>query len=282
MKKIDLHSHSTASDGIYTPSNLIAYAVKMGVETLALTDHDTVGGIDEALEYASKIGFKLIPGIEFSIDYTGGTFHLVGLFIDHKNPELLDVIDRLNEIRDNRAVRIIEDLASHDIIIPLEEVIEESGGGAVGRPHVARVMVRHGFGDSINEIFQNYLVKGKPGYVKKERISLSHAVQLIKNSGGIPFIAHPITLNFDDFSRFEEMLKGFVKEGVEGIEAFAALHSKSEVEEFARIAGKYNLLVSGGSDFHGDKDEKIGFYSEDEPVPSFILDEMIAFLKRQI
>ena len=282
MKKIDLHSHSTASDGIYTPSNLIAYAVKMGVETLALTDHDTVGGIDEALEYASKIGFKLIPGIEVSIDYTGGTFHLVGLFIDHKNPELLDVIDRLNEIRDNRAVRIIEDLASHDIIIPLEEVIEESGGGAVGRPHVARVMVRHGFGDSINEIFQNYLVKGKPGYVKKERISLSHAVQLIKNSGGIPFIAHPITLNFDDFSRFEEMLKGFVKEGVEGIEAFAALHSKSEVEEFARIAGKYNLLVSGGSDFHGDKDEKIGFYSEDEPVPSFILDEMIAFLKRQI
>lgn len=267
MKKIDLHCHTTASDGIKTPSELIDFAAANDVNVLAITDHDTINGLEEAINYASGKDFHLIPGIEFSIAYQGGSFHLVGLYVDHKYIPIINKTRHLQEVRDNRIYRIIDDLASHGIRIPVEEVQNESNGGAMGRPHVARVLVKHGYAHTINEVFKKYLVKGKPGYVPKERIDLVEAITLIKGAGGIPVIAHPVSLNYKNFDEFETLLKVFMDAGVEGIEVYSSMHRPVEVEEFSRLVKKYNLIASGGSDYHGDKDEKIGYYLPSKPIP---------------
>ncbi|MCP4137028.1 MAG: PHP domain-containing protein [bacterium] len=267
MRKIDLHTHTTASDGIRAPEDLIDFAMEHGVEILAITDHDTVLGLNSAMEYARKKDFTLIPGIEFSVDYTQGSFHLVGLYIDYNNPELLETTKKLNQLRESRTVRIIEDLKKHDIHITLEEVNKECGGGTVGRPHVARVLINNGYAAAMNEVFDNFLVKGKPGHVKKDRISLDEAIALIQSAGGIPVIAHPASLRYKSFELFEKDLPGLIEKGIEGIEVFASMHSPEEVEGFRQIAEKYKLLMSGGSDYHGDKDETIGNYAKDTVIP---------------
>jgi predicted metal-dependent phosphoesterase TrpH len=279
MKKIDLHCHTTASDGIKTPSQLIDYAISCNVEVLAVTDHDTIVGLAEAVEYASSRDFTLITGIEFSIDYSGGSFHLLGLNIDHNNRTLFDKTLHLQDVRDNRIYHIIEDLARHNIYIPVEDVLLESNGGAVGRPHVARTLVRHGYARDINEIFQKYLVKGKPGYVPKERISLPEAVSLIKGAGGIAVIAHPVSLNFRDFGVFESQLRGFIDQGLEGIEVYSSMHKDSEVRRFKELAIRYNLAVTGGSDYHGDKHEALGYYQSDELIPFEIFEPLMSRFK---
>ena len=274
MKKIDLHCHTTASDGIKTPSELIDFASINDVKVLAITDHDTINGLEEAISYAGDKDIHLIPGIEFSIAFHGGSFHLVGLYVDYKYEPIITKTRHLQEVRDNRIYRIIDDLASHGISIPVEEVQNESGGGAMGRPHVARVLVKHGIAHNINEVFRNYLVKGKPGYVPKERIALDEAISLIKGAGGIPVIAHPVSLNYNSFDEFETMLKGFVDQGVEGLEVYSSMHRPVEVEEFSRLVRKYNLIASGGSDYHGDKDEKIGYYLPSKPIPYEIFEHL--------
>jgi len=271
---IDLHCHTTASDGIKTPSELIDFAIEKNVGILAVTDHDTVSGLEEAVNYAADKELILIPGIEFSIDYQGGSFHLVGLYIDHTYTPLIEKTLHLQEVRDKRIYRIIDDLEKHGIEIPVEDVLKESAGGAIGRPHVARVLVKHGYANNINEVFKKYLVKGKPGYVKKERIRLEEAVSLIKNAGGISIIAHPVSLNYKNITEFESILKGFIDAGVDGIEAYSSMHKTSEINDFIALAATYNLIISGGSDYHGDKDEKIGYYLPSKPIPYEIYDRI--------
>ena len=267
MKKIDLHCHTTASDGIKTPTELINYAVSRGIEVIAVTDHDTVAGVCEALDYSAAIDFRVIPGIEFSIDYQGGSFHLLGLNIDHKYQPMLEKLSHLQNVRDTRIYRIIEDLASNGIDIPVSEVMEESQGGTMGRPHVARVLVKHGYAPAINDVFKRFLVKGKPGYIKKEKITLAEALDFIDGAGGQSVIAHPVSLGYKNYEEFESILKVFVEQGVSGIEAFSSMHTNNDVREIIRLAEKYGLHLSGGSDYHGDKNEKIGYYMPDRPIP---------------
>lgn len=267
MKIIDLHCHTTASDGIKSPSGLVDYAISNGVEVIAITDHDTIAGVSEALLYASTKEFKVIPGIEFSIDYQGGSFHLLGLNIDHTYGPLLTRLTHLQSVRDSRIYRIIDDLTVNGIEIPLNEVLEESHGGTMGRPHVARVLVKHGYAPTINDVFKRFLVKGKPGYIKKEKISFSEAMELINGAGGQSIVAHPISLGYKNYEEFDSILKGFVDQGISGVEAFSSMHSNRDVEEILRLAKKYGLHVSGGSDYHGDKDEKIGYYMPAKPIP---------------
>jgi len=280
MKKIDLHCHTTASDGILSPSQLIDYALSCGVAVLAVTDHDTIGGLEEAVNYASGKDITLLSGIEFSIDFSGGSFHLLGLAIDHKNSKLIEKTLHLQQLRDSRIYSIIDDLSRHNIYIPVEDVLQESGGGAAGRPHVARTLVRHGYARDINEIFQKYLVKGKPGYVPKERISLGDAVALIKGAGGCAIVAHPVSLNYRDFGVFESILRGFIDAGVEGIEAYSSMHRTSEVKKFIEFADRYGLIITGGSDYHGDKHEVIGHYQPDTPIPFEIFENLIPRVKK--
>lgn len=280
--RIDLHTHTKMSDGIYSPRELIDYAITRDVFALAITDHDTIAGLAEAMEYAKAIGFNLIPGVELSIDYSGGSFHLIGLNIDFTDIDFLEVTERLKSIRDSRAEKIIDALKENGIEIPIDEVLKEVEDGSIGKPHIARVMMRMGYGESVKEIFKNYMIKGKPGYVKKENISIYEATSIVKKAGGIPIIAHPISLNFSSFGKFESIMKDLIQLGVEGLEVYSPMHSRAEVFGFSKIAQKYNLIISGGSDFHGDKSEEIGSYAEGKFIPVDLFYNILKRNKRML
>lgn len=278
MNKVDLHIHTIASDGLFSPTEMIEKAVNAGLKTVAITDHDTVAGLKEASEYAKNNGIEFIPGVELSIDYEDGTYHLVGLFIDYNNEVLIQELNRLNKLRSSRAERIVEDLALHEIYIPFDDVIEEAKDGAVGRPHVARVLVKHGYARSLTEVFKKYLVKGKPGYVPKDKISAQDGINLIKNAGGISIIAHPTSLELSNIEDYEKFFVRQMSYGVDGIEAYSAMNNPKKVEQFLTIAKKHNLLISGGSDFHGDKNEVLGEYGDEREIPAYIVERMKSFI----
>lgn len=273
-KKIDLHVHTKASDGTFSPFGIIDYAINRNICSLAICDHDTVAGVPEAMDYAGRIGFDLIPGVEFSLDYQGGSFHLLGLCIDYKNTDLIKITGELKESRIERIKKIVKTLKKDGYDIPLEEVEKEAMGAAVGKPHIARVMIRMGYAEDMACVFKNFMCHGKPGYVKRDRISLDQAISVIKDAGGIPVIAHPVSLNFRSFDEFEEQLNNYIVAGVAGIEAYSSMHSMSDVSEFLRIANKKNILVTGGSDFHGDKGKEIGVYTDGNYIPAGVLDDL--------
>ncbi len=274
-KKLDLHCHTTASDGIKTPRELVDFAIGNGIDILAITDHDTLGGIDEAVQYAKSKEIQLVPGIEFSIDYDDGSFHLVGLGIDYTDEAILKRTQSLQDARDSRIYHMVGDLKRHKINISVDEVLEESGGGVMGRPHVARVLIKHGYASDMKEVFANYLVKGKPGYVSKERISLEEATTLIKNAGGISIVAHPASIRYADMNEFERKLNVMMEKGVQGLEVFASLNEPEDIEGFLNLVEKYSLIISGGSDYHGDKEEIIGSYRPGHVVPYDIVHESV-------
>lgn len=281
-KKIDFHTHTTASDGIYTPSQLIDIALKEEVIAMAITDHDTVDGLAEGIEYSGRKDLELIQGIEFSIDYTGGSFHLLGLNIDYKDSELSAECGRLTAVREGRAERIVHELKAKGFNISFQEVETMSPGGAIGRPHIARVLIKNGYAKEMKEVFANFMIKGKPGFVPKEKINIEKAVSLIVNSGGIPVIAHPVSLNFDGPHEFERILRQLIEWGVGGIEAYSTMHTPEEIEMFLHFADKYNLIVSGGSDFHGDKREEIGHCFKDMLIPLDLYGKIKAALGNKI
>ncbi len=278
----DLHLHTTASDGIFSPAALIDHAAANDVGAVAVTDHDTVDGLDEASARAAAAGVEFVPGIEFSVEHPEGSFHLLGYYIDHRNESLLKLIGYLKERRGTRIHRIIDDLARHGIDLPLEEVLAVSEGGSPGRPHVARVLIKHGYASDMKDAFANFLVRGKPGFVKKDKATLEEAMGHIIDAGGIPVLAHPISLECRDMKEFEQVLDGLVEMGLGGIEACASMHREEEVREFERIAEARHLLVTGGSDFHGDKNEKIGWYGENNPIPWRLFEELDSYKKKNM
>jgi predicted metal-dependent phosphoesterase TrpH len=271
---IDLHTHTSASDGLLPPARLVELAARCGVRVLAVTDHDTVGGIDEAIESAKGLPLRIIPGIEFSVDFPRGSFHLVGLYIDHADEELRNALARLKGIRDGRGERIIAELKKAGVDIPLHEVIAEASGGSLGKPHFARVMVRHGYARSTEEVFERYLVGGRPGDVPKEKITPAEAIRLVRAAGGIPVLAHPSSLEMPSVEAFEHLLDDLVSMGLMGVEAYASLHTAEEVPRYESIARGRGLLVSGGSDFHGDRAERPGWYADNTPIPEGLIDEI--------
>lgn len=276
MKKIDLHCHTSASDGLLKPEKLLDLAVANELSYCAITDHDTVDGINEAIQYSKQLDvLTFIPGIEFSVDYPDGSFHLVGLEIDHRNEQMNEDIKYLKDKREKRGIRIVEDLNKHGIEIKYEDVNKVANGASLGRPHIARVLLNKGYGESLNEIFKNFMVKGKPGYIKKEKISLRRAIELIRLAGGVPIIAHPVSLNFKSWTDFESILQECIELGIRGIEVYAHMHTDEQVERFMDFANKYNLIISGGSDYHGDKDEKIGYYGNERIIPFDIINQFV-------
>ncbi len=273
MNLIDLHTHTTASDGRKKPSDLVDYACEQGVAVMALTDHDTVAGVAPALERARGRNLRLIPGVEFSIDFASGTFHMVGLNIDHADVELVAVTRDLAMKRDTRALRMVEDLARHGLDITAEEVIAEAAGGVTGKPHIARVLVRKGYVTSFDAVFKNYLEKGLPGYVPKEKISCARALEVIRGAGGVSVLAHPASLNLDGADAYGRFIAELKENGLAGIEVFADMHSPEDVSLFSGLARKHSLFMSGGSDYHGDRDEKLGHYNG-KVIPFEIYDSL--------
>jgi 3',5'-nucleoside bisphosphate phosphatase len=255
---IDLHTHTTASDGRLTPPQLIALAAEVGLCAVAVTDHDTVDGIAPARRCARDIGMPFVPGIEISAEYTAtGTMHILGYFIDETTHSFADALAFLKLARRKRNPQIIERLNHYGVDITMEDVRREAGSDQIGRPHFARAIVRKGYASSIPEAFDRFVKKGGPCYVNKERFSPERAIELIRKAGGIPVLAHPKTLNIDFSVELPRLLARLREAGLMGIEAYYYSHSPSEEEYFLRLSRKSAMLATGGSDFHGDNKPKV-------------------------
>lgn len=260
---IDLHTHSTASDGTCTPSQLISYAAEKNVSVIALTDHDNLDGILEAQSKAKELGIEFIPGIEISIEWPSGEFHLLGLGLKKAGEKLLETIEFLKSERDSRNKKIIQKLSEQNINISYEELIEKAGTKTIGRPHFAKLLMEKGIIKKTQQAFDLFFAKGRPCYVSKTGENLKKAVEAIKESGGIPVQAHPMSM-YVSWGKMEETMLEIKKAGVEGLEAHhpgIRLSEARRLEELAQILG---MFTTAGSDFHGEKvraDRKIGHSS---------------------
>src|SRR4051812_26524689 len=250
---VDLHSHSTASDGTFAPAAVVRLAKEAELVGLALTDHDTIGGLAEAAGEAAKLGIAFLAGIEISAvpPIENGTLHILGYGIDPQNPVLTNMARQLIEARDNRNPRIITKLRELGIDITMEEALAQAQGGVLGRPHIAALLLKKGVVKSIKQAFDEYLGQGGKAYFDKERLAPGDAIGRIKSAGGVPVLAHPVQLRTTNDAELERTIKDLVDLGLEGIEVIHSAHGPAEVERYDRLAGRYNLARSGGSDFHG-------------------------------
>jgi len=280
MSFVDLHSHSTASDGTLPPREVVRLAKERGLSALALTDHDTIGGIAEAADEAEKVGLDFLPGIEISCEYAPGTMHILGYGIDPKSPVLTDMTERLIEGRDNRNPKIVAKLQSLNVAITMDEVEAEAKGGVVGRPHIAAILVRKGYVSSIKQAFNEYLAPGGKAYFDKERLSSKQALGMILESGGLPVLAHAFQLRTENDAQLETIVKNLVDQGLAGIEVMHSDHDAAWIEKCTRLADRYGLVKTGGSDFHGGnkKDIDLG-HAAGRRVPRAYYDALVARLQ---
>lgn len=245
MKFADLHLHTIFSDGTYSPEELISESVKSGLYSVAVVDHDTVEGIIPCLDIGGLKSIEVLPGIELSAEYDGREVHILGYLIDYKNKGLREKLETLKQNRIDRIYKIVDKLKNLGIALKPEAVFSVAKHGTAGRLHIARAMAEEGLVRSVQEAFQKYIGDKCPAYVLGFRFSPQEAIKLIKAAGGIPVLAHPYTLNNDDF------LYKFIEDGIMGLEVYYPEHSQSTVNFYLGIAKKHNLLVTGGSDCHG-------------------------------
>ena len=250
MNTVDLHMHTTHSDGTYLPRDLVKLAKKKGLRCISVTDHDTMSSFEECAEEAKKLGVELIPGIEISADFEPGTLHILGFFLDRNHPKLKATLSEIQRAREERNPQIVKKLNELGISITMKEVEAESGGKQVGRPHFARVLLKKGAVKTMEESFRKYLAKGKPAYVDKRRLSSREALQRIREAGGIASIAHPKQMRLVEPELSKE-IERLVGEGLGGLEAYNSCQNREEAQLYTRLAKRFNLFVTGGSDFHG-------------------------------
>jgi predicted metal-dependent phosphoesterase TrpH len=249
---IDLHTHTTESDGTLTPSQLVRYAKEKGLSAIAVTDHDTIDGNQEALREGKAVGLEVIPGVEISVDHSPGSMHMLGYFINSEDTTLQEKLALLQESRADRNPRIIAKLNELGLDITYDEVVKVSGGGQTGRPHIAQVLKHKGYTKSIQEAFDKYLGKGAPAYFDKFRLEPADAMAMITNAGGIPVLAHPFTLHCKSPGELEALVKSLVPQGLKGIEVYYSEHDPQQTSQYQSLAKDYNLAMTGGSDFHGE------------------------------
>jgi len=279
---IDLHIHSTASDGTLPPAEILSLASSLRLGAIAITDHDTVAGAKEALGIDRPPSLDLLPGVEISVSpltsfQNSGTFHILGYGIDVDDPELNDALNILQAARRNRNPKIIERLNALGVDLTLAAVIEDAGiPDQVGRPHMARLMVKRGFAESIDDAFQTYLAVGKPAYVDKYRIDYDKAIDLIKGAGGIPVLAHPFLLNLKEGVTLGDFVAALKSMGLGGIEAHYPEHSSTQTTRYVDIAERHDLLITGGTDFHGSlkPEVQMGTGTGDFSVPYALYEKM--------
>ncbi len=250
MSCIDLHSHSTISDGSLTPADLVQYAALRGVKVLALTDHDDVAGLDAARTASQSAGVSLIAGVEISVTWRDRTLHILGLKIDPHYPELHRGLSTIRDGRVGRAVKIAEALAEAGINGSLEGAYGFVQENIISRTHFACFLVSQGHAGSMKNVFKKYLVKGRPGYVPHHWAELADAVRWIKGSGGCAVIAHPGRYGLGA-TTLHQLLEEFRALGGDALEVVSGSHTPEMVQRFARLAGEYGFLVSCGSDYHG-------------------------------
>lgn len=278
---IDLHCHSTASDGSLPPVEVVRLAKQVGLSALALTDHDTVAGCAEARDEAKRLGIDFLCGIEISCEYPRpGTMHLLGYGIDPQSPALRDLTRRLIEGRSDRNARMIGRLNELGVPIALEEV-EQVAQGTIGRPHFAEVLIRKGVVKTKQQAFDEYLGQGGKAYLDKETVSPRRAIEMIREAGGIPVLAHPVQLRKENNAQLATEVKNLVDFGLGGIECIHSEHREPLIEYLSELADRFKLLKTGGSDFHGHSKPHIQLgLAGSRQVPRKLFDDLRAALRR--
>lgn len=248
QEKVDLHTHSTASDGLYEPSDLLRQASEAGLTVLALTDHDSTNGIDEAKQAAKQLGIELIPGIEINTSINGKEVHVLGYFIEYERAAFQKTLHFLRDVREKRGERIVQKLNDLGVHIAWERV-RELAQGSVGRPHVARALVEAGYAQSVADAFDKYIGSRCPAYVPRYQLSSENAIRLIVSANGVPVIAHPYY--YPGLTLLKERLPEFCALGLAGLETYYGPYTQEQEQEVRALADAYKLIPTGGSDYHG-------------------------------
>ena len=281
---VDLHVHSTASDGSESPSEVVRLATRAGLSAVALTDHDTLEGVAEAGDEAERQGIELIPGVELSCEWERGGLHLVVLFLEPGAGPLQDRLAALRESRTHRNRVIAERLAELGMDIDFGEVLEQSGNSNVGRPHFAAVMKRKGYVPDHSTAFDRYLGAGGPAYVPRRLLCPEEAIGLACRSGAIPVVAHPHTLGLDSAAEYADTYRRLAGFGLAGVECFYGEYDPRTRRELEQSIRSFGLLPSGGSDFHGDYKPGllVGVGRGDLVVPDRVLDDLRSLRRDRI
>jgi predicted metal-dependent phosphoesterase TrpH len=286
---IDLHIHSTASDGSLAPSEIIHQAQKLNLAAIAITDHDSLEGSKEVTQAGIPSSLKFLTGVEISAAYPpffpgSGSFHILGYGIQLDDSVLNQTLAKLQRARKNRNPEILRKLSSLGIRLTLEEIRNEVGPGQIGRPHIARAMVKKGIVKSIDEAFDHFLGAGKPAYVNKYRIECARAIEIIYRAGGVPVLAHPGLLPIDSDKDLDHLIANLKAIGIKGIEAYYPEHTSRQIALYAGLAARYDLLMTGGTDFHGSitPNIKMGSGTGDLFIPYELYEKLIHGCKRSL
>jgi len=278
MGGVDLHIHTTASDGALTPSQVVRLATGLRLEAIAVTDHDTIDGVAEAVNEGERQELEVVTGIEISANSKHGSLHLLGYFVETERGNLKEKLLRLKQARSERNPRIIQKLNDLGLRITYQEVVQRSGGGQVGRPHFAQVLVDKGYVGSIDEAFARYLAQGAPAYVDKYRFEVKEAIEMVLRAGGVPILAHPFTVDLLP-ADLESLVTELARNGLKGIEAYYPDHTPEQIVHYENLASRLNLIKTGGSDFHGSFMEKsklgiINSRDEEFHLPYSVVDSL--------
>ncbi|MFH0942186.1 MAG: PHP domain-containing protein [Chloroflexota bacterium] len=271
MSKIDLHLHTTASDGRFTPAGLVAKTAALGLEVIAITDHDTVAGVAPAQAAARAFsGLTVISGVEINTDVPQGEAHLLGYFVNDTDDNLINNLENLRSSRELWAQKMLAKLAGLGLDVRWSRVQELAGSATIGRPHIALALLEKGYITSFSEAFTRYIGREGPAYVEREKITQEAAVALVLAAGGLPVLAHPFTVG-----EVEPMLRRLKEAGLVGLEAYYKDYSPARVRELVGLARKYRLLVTGGSDYHG-LDENTETMPGAVKIPPEVADKLFA------
>jgi predicted metal-dependent phosphoesterase TrpH len=247
----DLHTHTTASDGSDHPAELIENAGRAGLAAVAVTDHDTIDGLPAALAAGGELGIEVLPGVELSLLSPSGSMHLLGYLIAPDAPVLSEVLARVQSARSARNPLILERLGALGLPIAFQELEEMAEGGQIGRPHIARAMVKHGYVGTVGEAFARYLKKDAPAYVPKSILTPEEAIEAVHRAGGLAVLAHPISLGIQPLSGLDEMVAEWTDRGLDGIECYYTEHDPETTARCLELCRRYDLVPTGGSDYHG-------------------------------
>lgn len=274
---IDLHTHTTCSDGSLSPTELIIKAKKIGLKAIAITDHDTLSGLAEGISAAKDYSIKFVSGVEVEIYHPyKGEFHLLGLGLKNLNGELNSVLSEIRGYREERNLEIIRLMNKSNIDISYDYVKKISGGEVIARPHFSKSLIDKGYAKNQNDAFKNFLNPGAPFYVEKKCLELPRAISLIHGAGGKAIIAHPQSL-YISWSKLPGILKTYKSYGLDGIEAWHGGNKKKDCIRFEKIASDLRLIISGGSDYHGIniKDRTLGIGAGERKIPEILLSNFI-------
>jgi len=275
VSRVDLHIHSTASDGRLTPVDIVREAAEQGLTFIALADHDTVDGIASAQAAAQAFpGLKVIPCVEISTDIPQGEVHALGYFIDYTDHELGATLNRFRNSRLRRAQGMVAKLDDLGIHIDWQRVQQIASGSSIGRPHIAQAMLEKGYIDSIKQAFTEYLSRDRPAYVEREKMTPAESVELIVKAQGLPVLAHPLTFNDPEAITIELKAAGLV-----GIEAYYDGYTPEEINRLVGLADRHNLIATGGSDYHGLDPTETAIGGTDLPIES--VERLIALAKQR-